>query len=58
MTEDPIRTPKKLREMAEHCTRLAHGISDPRTADALEAYSHELLEEAARLEREEHQPDA
>jgi hypothetical protein len=58
MIDEPGHTPEKLREMAERCTRLPHGVSDIRTIDALEAYARELLEEAARMEGDEHQPDA
>jgi hypothetical protein len=58
MTEELSRTPAKLREMAERCTRLAAGLTDTRVVDALRDYARELLEEAEQAERAERQPDA
>jgi hypothetical protein len=46
MMEEPLSTPEKLRQRAERCTRLAAGLTDARTIDALRSYAHELLVEA------------
>ena len=50
MTEETMRTPADLRQMAERCNRLAGGSTDARAIDALAEYARELLEEAERKE--------
>jgi hypothetical protein len=50
MSEDTTRTPADLRQMAQQCERLAAGLNDARTIDALTKYARELLEEAERQE--------
>jgi hypothetical protein len=51
MSEETTRTPTALRQMAQRWQRLAAGLTDARTIDALTKYVRELFEEAEQQEK-------